>query len=124
MKYVLKKDFYSNLGIGCAILLLIAVLPLDSFFYKLLRIVVFLGAILIGSQSVKNPFVLLSFALIAYLFNPIAPVYLFQKLIWIPVDVICALLFLANTFQIKKSKPFIPYTRKKIAKSYGRDRKF
>ncbi|WP_074673617.1 DUF6804 family protein [Maribacter dokdonensis] len=124
MNYTFKKDFYSYLSITCAIVLLIAIFPFDSFYYKFLRVFVFLGALVMAYHSYKTPFRLLTFVLIAYLFNPIFPIYLFQKLIWVPVDIISGLLFLMATVQIKKKKPFIPYSRKKSAKSYGRDRKF
>ena len=126
MNYTFKKDFYSYLSIACAIVLLIATFPFDSFYYKFLRVFVFIGALVMIYRSYKTPFQFLSFALIAYLFNPIIPIYLFQKLIWIPVDIICGLIFLSCTMDIKKKKkkPFIPYTTKKSPKSYGRDRKF
>tara|TARA_R110000744_G_scaffold12647_4_gene37495 strand:- start:5893 stop:6267 length:375 start_codon:yes stop_codon:yes gene_type:complete len=124
MNYIFKKDFYSYLSVACAILLLMAIFPFDSFYYKFLRVFIFIGALVLIFQSYKAPFRLLSFTLVAYLFNPIIPVYLFQKLIWLPVDIICGLLFLSSIIQLKKSKPFIPYTKKKSTKSYGRDRKF
>ena len=124
MNYFFKKDFYSYLSVACAILLLMAIFPFDSFYYKFLRVFIFIGALVLIFQSYKAPFRLLSFTLVAYLFNPIIPVYLFQKLIWLPVDIICGLLFLSSIIQLKKSKPFIPYTKKKSTKSYGRDRKF
>tara|TARA_R110000764_G_scaffold213881_4_gene300300 strand:+ start:732 stop:1109 length:378 start_codon:yes stop_codon:yes gene_type:complete len=125
MNYIFKKDFFSYLSIACALILIIAIFPFDIFYYKFLRVFIFIGALLMMFNSYKTPFKLLSFALIAYLFNPIIPVYLFQKLIWIPVDIICGLLFLICTVHIKKKKkPFIPYTKQKSPKSYGRDRKF
>ena len=124
MKYVFKKDFYGYTAIISALILIIAIFPFDIFYYKFLRVFVFIGALVLMGQSSKTPFVFLTFALIAYLFNPISPIYLFQKSIWIPVDIICGLLFLINSFHIKKKKTFIPYTKKKPAKSYGRDRKF
>jgi len=124
MKYTFKKDFYSYLALACALILILALFPLGSFYYKFLRIFVCLSALIISSQFIKTPFSLLVFVLIAYLFNPIFPVYLFQKFTWAPIDIICALLFLTHLFKIKKKKPFIPYARKKTTKSYGRDRKF
>ncbi|WP_432422792.1 DUF6804 family protein [Zobellia alginiliquefaciens] len=124
MKYNFKRDFYSYLALASAFILTLAIFPLDSFYYKFLRVFVCISAFIISSQFTKNPSTLLSFILIAYLFNPIFPIYLFQKFIWIPIDIICALVFLASAFKIKNTKPFIPYARKKAAKSYGRDRKF
>ncbi|WP_394332528.1 DUF6804 family protein [Maribacter thermophilus] len=112
------------MAISCSLALIIAIFPLESIFYDLLRFLVFIGALLTAIKSLKKPFVLLSFILIAYLFNPIFPVYLYRKSIWFPIDVISALLFIANVFQVKKTRPYIPYNRKKPIKSYGRDKKF
>lgn len=125
MKYVFKNDFYSFIAITCSLLLLVGIFVLPVGFYKFLRIFIFLGAIIIGSKAHKTPFILFSFALIAYLFNPIVPIYLFQKSIWIPVDIICALLFAMSAVNIKKTKPYIPYAKaNKKPKSYGRDKKY
>ena len=124
MKYVFKYDFFSYVALVCSVLLLIAIFLLPSEFYKYLRIFIFLGAIIIGIKSFKIPFILFSFILISYLFNPIIPIFLFKKSSWIPVDLICAILFLLTTFNLKKAKPFIPYSKKNTPKSYGRDRKF
>ncbi|WP_394370038.1 DUF6804 family protein [Zobellia nedashkovskayae] len=124
MKYIFVKNPYSYIAITCALVLIIAIFSIESSYYRFLRVLVFTGALVIGSQFTKDPFKLLSFVLIAYLFNPIFPIYLYQKLIWMPLDVITALLFLVNTFKTKSTKPFIPYARKKTTKSYGRDRKF
>lgn len=125
MKYIFKNNFDSYIAIVCSLLLLIAIFVLPNVFYTFLRIFIFLGAIIIGSKAYKTPFILFSFALIAYLFNPIIPVYLFQKSIWLPVDIICALLFALTSFDIKKYKPYIPYSHaKKKPQAYGRDKKY
>ncbi|MAU15621.1 MAG: hypothetical protein CMH46_08795 [Muricauda sp.] len=124
MEYAFQKDFYGYMAVSCALALIIAIFPFEGWFYDYLRLLVFIGAVLTATKSLKKPFVLLSFVLIAYLFNPIFPVHLYQKSIWFPVDVICALMFMANTFRTKKTEPFIPYKRKKTIKSYGRDRKY
>lgn len=123
MKYIFKNDFYSYVAVVCSFFLLAAIFVLPGVFYKFLRIFIFLGAIIIGLKEHKSLFVLFSFALIAYLFNPIVPIYLFQKSIWMSVDIICAVLFALNAFNIKKTKPYIPYASKKT-KSYGRDKKY
>lgn len=124
MKYTFKKDFYSYLALASASLLLISVFVLPFVFYKFLRIFIFFSGIIIGFKAHKTPFILFAFALIAYLFNPIVPIYLFQKSIWIPVDIICALLFALTAFNTKKTKTYVPYSNsKKKPKSYGRDKK-
>lgn len=126
MKYIYKNNFYSHITIACSLLLLIAVFPLPTVFYKFLRIFIFLGAIIVGSKAHKTTFILLSFALIAYLFNPIVPIYLLQKSIWLPVDILSALLFAMHAFYTKTSKTYIPYSnnKSKKPKSYGRDKKY
>ena len=42
------------------------------------------------------------FGLIAVTFNPIIPVYLDEKAAWIPIDVICGLIFLYKGFSLKQ----------------------
>lgn len=126
MKYIFKNDFYSYVSIACSLLLLIAVFPLPDIYYKFLRVFIFLGAIIISSKAHKTKFILFSFALIAYLFNPIVPIYLFQKSIWLPVDILSALLFAMHAFYSRTSKTYIPYSNNKNKKprSYGRDKKY
>ena len=79
-----------------------------------------------ASKNFNEPFLVCSFTLIAYLFNPLAAIHLFQKSLWIPVDIICALMFLASTLSKKKNKSYIPYANSgpKKNKKYGRDRKY
>ena len=72
-------------------------------------------------DNLKNPPWLLIFILIAFLFNPIIPVYLLNKLYWIPIDIISGVFFLL---------PMIPNNEKKTdknldskkAKNYNRDK--
>ncbi|MFT6841910.1 MAG: hypothetical protein ACJASR_000673 [Psychroserpens sp.] len=126
MKYIYKNDFYSHIAIVCSLVLLIALFPLPTVFYTFLRIFIFIGAIIVGIKVRKTTFILLSFALIAYLFNPIVPIYLFQKSIWFPVDILSALLFAMHAFYTRTAKTYIPYSNKKSKKpkAYGRDKKY
>lgn len=125
-KFVFQNDFYSYISIICFLLLIIAVFPLPLVFYKFLRVFICIGAIIMASKKFSEPFQVCAFALIAYLFNPLAAIHLFQKSLWMPVDIISALMFLANTFNKKKNKSYIPYANSgaKKNKKYGRDRKY
>lgn len=91
---------YNNkvVSIICALLLFIAVMKMPIEYYTVLRVVVFIGALLvILSLSSKIIWVII-FGVIAFLFNPIIPVYLYLKSYWIPVDIIAGILFLSMLF--------------------------
>ncbi|SHJ96975.1 DUF6804 family protein [Pseudozobellia thermophila] len=126
MRAVFKKDIFSYVALLCVAFLLLSLLNWRSEYYTLLRTVVFIGAVLVALKESKVLFTFFCFALVAYLFNPFIPVYLYRKIIWIPIDLICALLFLLQAFQIRKRpKPYVPYApKKRKAKSYGRDKKY
>ena len=73
----------------------------------------------------KNYALAIVFVLVLILFNPLFPIYLYQKSIWIPLDIITGLLFLIIAFY-KKSKP-VKQNEKvteilPIQKTYSRDR--
>ncbi|MCW5516922.1 DUF6804 family protein [Muriicola sp. Z0-33] len=124
MQYVFKNDVFSYMALGCAILLLLATLPMPGIYYDFLRICICLIAIVLMIKEYKVLLVLWCFALVAYLFNPFAPVYLYQKALWQPVDIICALLFVSYAFKTKKKKSYVPYSRNKKNTSYGRDKMY
>ncbi|HBR55097.1 MAG TPA: hypothetical protein DEA82_13305 [Flavobacteriaceae bacterium] len=81
--------------ISCASLLLLALIDLPIGYYTFLRIVVTIGAIAVVITEFENGvnFWVLAFGLVAVLFNPIIPVYLGDKAIWMPIDIITAILF-------------------------------
>ena len=121
MNSILGKKQKNIIRIICAALLFIAVFNLPIEYYSFLRLVVFIGAIVMIMDNLKNPPWLLIFILIAFLFNPIIPVYLLNKLYWIPIDIISGVFFLL---------PMIPNNEKKTdknldskkAKNYNRDK--
>lgn len=87
----------------CAIALFVAVLSLPIIYYAGLRVLVFIGALLIIIKHYKaKNYWLLLFIGIAILFNPIIPIYLYQKALWIPLDIIAGLLFLLDFLLILK----------------------
>jgi hypothetical protein len=65
-------------------------------YYTFLRIIVTLGAVLILLKEIQNDVNLLgiSFLFIAVVFNPIVPIHLHQKAMWMPIDIATAILFI------------------------------
>jgi len=110
----------------CAIACFIAILKLPIAYYTLLRAIVSLGAIVLIYNFFKQKDYRLTavFIVALLLFNPIFPIYLHRKSIWIPLDVITGLLFLIISYYEKKE----PVKEEKatevlpIQKSYARDR--
>ena len=78
-----------------AVALAIALFPLPYGYYKLLRVVVCLAAIVIAAHSYDKPNAgawPLAFIALAIVFNPIIPLHL-HRAVWLPVDVVAALIF-------------------------------
>ncbi len=110
-------------SILCSILLFVAVLSAPREYYWLLRTIVSIGAVLVIIKNITTPYWVLLFLVVAVLFNPIFPIYLYKKMLWIPLDIISGLLFLieiiANRPKPKTKKSII---QKKAMKTYQRDR--
>ncbi len=89
----------------CTILLVIAIAELPSGFYTFLRISITLGGVLaIYNELDKNiNFWVILFGLIAILYNPIFPIYFYDKSIWLILNVITASIFGFKAY--KNSKP-------------------
>ncbi len=68
-------------------MLFIAVLPLGSGYYDLLRLVVSVAA---AVNIFRGSFI---FIPILILFNPIIPVYLYDKAVWAIIDIVSGLVF-------------------------------
>jgi len=90
----------------CSGLLLIGLMNLPIGFYTLLRIVVTIGSIAFVVTEFENGFNfwVIAFGLTAIIFNPIIPIYLNHKNIWMPIDIICSILFLVKAFAKDKVK--------------------
>jgi hypothetical protein len=90
----------------CALLLMIAVFDLPIKYYTFLRIIITIGALTALISEMKNDVNLwgITFIFVAIIFNPFIPIYLYQKTIWIPIDISTALLFLIYGFK-DKTKP-------------------
>jgi hypothetical protein len=113
------------LFIFCSACCFIALLNLPIVYYTLLRVIISLGSILViyAFLKYKNYSWIVVFAIILILFNPIFPIYLHRKSIWMPLDVIVGILFLLIAF-LKKEKRI---EEEKIdsqsrGKTYTRDR--
>jgi hypothetical protein len=94
-----------TISLICAVLLFLALIKLPIGYYTILRIVVTIGAVAIVAKEFKdgiNIWVIV-FGFIAVIFNPILPVYLHDKAIWMPIDLICGSIFTIKYFvNIKK----------------------
>jgi len=90
----------------CSGLLLIGMMNLPIGFYTLLRIVVTIGSIAVVVTEFENGFNfwVIAFGLTAIIFNPIIPVYLNDKAVWMPIDIFCSILFVVKAFAKNKVK--------------------
>ncbi|MCT4296259.1 hypothetical protein HZP23_00160 [Elizabethkingia anophelis] len=87
----------------CALCCFIAVLQLPIHYYRFLRIVIFIGAGVALLHLIWNKVYhwVLIFGFILILFNPVFPIFLYRKSLWIPLDIITGILFMCLNF-IKK----------------------
>lgn len=88
-----------------AFLLLLALADMPSGYYVLMRIIVCLLSSVIAYSEFKDEGVNLSvivFGVIAIVFNPIIPVYLYDRDIWAPIDIIGAIAFIIKGFAIRR----------------------
>ena len=88
-----------------AVMLFAAVGSLPYQYYTVLRIVVSVACVYMVFSAYRccnNPAIIL-FISIAVLFNPLFPISLSRSL-WLPIDIISGILFLASAFMLKKSQ--------------------
>ncbi|WP_426326766.1 DUF6804 family protein [Pedobacter sp. R-06] len=88
----------------CALCCFVAIFKLPIEYYTFLRTIVSLGALLLIYvwTKQKNYALTIVFILVLILFNPLYPIYLHRKSIWIPLDIITGILFLLIAFYSKK----------------------
>ena len=88
----------------CAGLLFIGLIDLPIGYYTLLRIVVTIGSVAVVVTEYKEGinFWVITFGLIAILFNPLIPIYLNDKSAWMPIDIIGGIIFVIKSFTIKQ----------------------
>jgi len=94
MKYLL---------IICTILLFLALADLPIGYYTFLRITVTIGAVAVVISEFENGFNfwVIAFGILVILFNPLNPVYLNDKDVWIPIDIIAGTIFLTKSITYK-----------------------
>lgn len=95
-----------TLSILCCILLLAAVARLPIGYYTFLRIAVTFGAlaVIISEMTKSIGLWIIVFALIAIVFNPVIPVYLYKKSLWTPIDILAAVAFGIYSLTFKRRK--------------------
>ncbi|MGI9581298.1 DUF6804 family protein [Chryseobacterium sp. RRHN12] len=88
----------------CALCCFIGIFRLPIEYYTFLRILVSLGALLVlyNTLSSGQHYFSIIFLVILILFNPVFPMYLYRKSIWIPIDTITGALFLLINFIERK----------------------
>lgn len=123
MKQTVIKYKKSLVSIICAILLFSAVFYLPISYYRFLRVIIFIGALLVVYKNRKEwLFWSVLFSIIAILFNPILPIYLYKRSIWMPIDIIVGILFLIDGFLYKEKKELSSKEIPEEEKTYSRDR--
>ncbi|WP_374461511.1 DUF6804 family protein [Chryseobacterium taeanense] len=84
----------------CALCCFIGIFRLPIEYYTFLRILVSVAALLVLyiTLSARQHYFSIVFLVILIIFNPVFPIYLFRKSLWIPIDTITGILFLLITF--------------------------
>ena len=87
----------------CSGLLLLGLANLPIEFYTFLRIIITIGsvAVILTEHEKGLSIWVISFGLTAILFNPIIPIHLNNKDIWMPIDLMASILFLVKAFVLK-----------------------
>lgn len=86
-----------------SVMLILALAPWPYGYYMLLRLVVCGVAVFIAvkAMELKRDWAIWTFGFIAVLFNPFILVHLARE-IWLPIDIVFAVLFLYAAFMVKK----------------------
>jgi hypothetical protein len=84
----------------CAICCFVGIFKLPIEYYAFLRILVSVGALIViyNAFVFKTQYWSTIFIIILILFNPVFPIYLYRKNIWVPIDIITGILFLLIGF--------------------------
>jgi hypothetical protein len=90
----------------CSILLFLGLIDLPIGYYTLLRIVVTIGSVAVAVMEFENgiTFWVITFGLIAIVFNPFIPIYLNDKSAWMSIDILAGILFIIKSLTIKSNK--------------------
>lgn len=104
LKKIDKRDFFWIAPIS---VMVIGVFPLPIGYYTLLRIIVFICSLYFclklfnKNKDIGSNQELWFFGIIAIIYNPIIPVYLYAKLIWTVLNVITIYIFFKYKNHIK-----------------------
>lgn len=105
MDEALKKELYW--GVPC-ILLLFALGRMPSWYYELLRLVIFVASIYCVVQH-KNKtgteLYTILFSISAIIYNPIIPIYLYDKGLWMVINLLTMFLFAMGAYALKANSP-------------------
>jgi hypothetical protein len=84
----------------CAICCFVGIFRIPIEYYTFLRILVSVGALIVlyNTLSFKQYYFSIIFLIILILFNPVFPIYLYRKDVWIPIDTVTGILFLLINF--------------------------
>lgn len=86
-----------------AILLLLGALSLPPEYYLLLRVITFVlaGYLAYINFKTNDEVWMVGFGIIALIFNPIIPLYLYNKFLWAIIDISSALVFIIYAKRFK-----------------------
>ncbi len=95
MNNLKQKDF---LWLAPIVVLLIGLLPMPYVFYTLSRIIICFCSVIfiLNLINENNILILLIFIFAAILYNPIIPIHLYDKSLWIFINIPTMLLFYLN----------------------------
>lgn len=84
-------------------MLFAALAPLPIGYYTLLRMLVTLTAVLLAVNYYKNDKIewTITFGIIALIFNPLIPIYLGDKSVWMAIDLLVGVLFIYQGIKMK-----------------------
>ncbi|WP_449400137.1 DUF6804 family protein [Chryseobacterium wanjuense] len=90
----------------CAICCFVGIFRLPIEYYTFLRVLVSVGALIVIYNFLSHKEYNWStiFIIILIIFNPVFPIYLYRKSLWIPIDTITGILFLLIAFAEKRKK--------------------
>ena len=88
----------------CSGLLFIGLMDLTIGYYTFLRIAITIGSVAVVVTELENGlnFWVITFGIIAIIFNPFIPIYLNDKSVWVPIDIFGGLLFFVKSFTLKE----------------------
>ena len=94
----MKNIWYVSAG-----LLFLGAVSMPSGYYELLRwlICAAAGFAAYTNYSIDKSSWVIGFGIIALIFNPLAPIYLHDKFIWMIIDISAGLMFVINSKEIK-----------------------